>query len=204
MRTLIKSGVVATAALAAAVGVATSPAAAAGTWTVTPGGAWTATATTPTLKDTTTGTTLTCASSSAAGVLKTGSGNAGTGISTITSVSFVTCKGPLSITFTVAAQGLPWALNAVSYASGVTTGTITGVKAHISGACNADFNGPTLGSTATLNGTYTNSTKTLSITGGNLKAYNVSGLCLGLINNGDAATFTANYVLAAAQTITSP
>ncbi|WP_441248894.1 hypothetical protein [Kitasatospora sp. McL0602] len=207
MRKLTKTTVVAAAALTAALGLTVGSATAAGTWTATPGGAWTAKATSPKLTDTRTGTQLSCSSSSAAGTLGSGSGLSGTGISSITSVGWTGCTGPLGITFSVTAQGLPWALNAATYNSttGVTSGTITGVKAHISGAgCTADFGGPTSGSTATLNGTYTNSSHTLSLSGGDLHAYNVSGSCLGLLNNGDASNYVANYVLNGAQTITSP
>ncbi|GAA2132739.1 hypothetical protein GCM10009760_08060 [Kitasatospora kazusensis] len=207
MHKLTKSTMVAAVALTAALGLTAGSASAAGTWTATPGGAWTAKATTPKLTDTSTGTQLTCSSSSAAGTLQSGSGLSGTGISSITSVGWTSCSGPFGITFTVTANGLPWALNAVSYnaTTGVTTGTITGVKAHISGAgCTADFAGTSSTTAATLNGTYTNSSHTLSLSGGNLHAYNVSGSCLGLLNSGDAATYVANYVLAGAQTITSP
>ncbi|KJK58470.1 hypothetical protein [Saccharothrix sp. ST-888] len=207
MHRIGKTTIAVAGALVAAVGFAASPAAAAGTWTATPGGAWTAKATSPVLTDNSTGTQLNCSSSSAAGTLQSGSGLSGTGISSITSVAWASCTGPIGITFSVTSQGTPWALNAVSYnaTTGVTTGTITGVKAHISGAgCTADFGGATAGSTATLNATYTNSTRTLAVSGGNLHAYNVSGSCLGLLNSGDAATYTAKYVLNSAQTITSP
>ena len=121
-------------------------------------------------------------------------------------MTWTSCSGPLGITFAVTAGGLPWALNATSYSAGVTTGTLTGVAAHISGlGCTADFGGATSGSTATLNATYNNSTHVLAVSGGNLHAYNVSGTCLGLINSGDAATYTAAYALSPATLqITSP
>lgn len=206
MRKAAKSSLVAGAAIAAAVGFAAAPASAAGTWTVTGGGSFTAKATNPILTDTRTGTQLKCSSSSAAGSAANGTGLSGTGIGKITSVTWTSCSGPLGITFSVTAQGLPWAVNAASYSGGVTTGTLTGVKAHISGlGCTADFGGATSGSTATLNATYNNSTHTLAVSGGNLHAYNVSGTCLGLINTGDAATYTASYVLSPATLqITSP
>lgn len=207
MRKLTKSTIVAGAALAAAIGFSTSPASAAGTWTVTGGGAFTAIATNPILTDTNTGTQLKCTKSNAGGTAPNGTGLSGTAIASISSVTWTSCSGPAGITFGVTAQGLPWKLNATSYvaATGTTTGTLTGVKAHISGLCNADFNGPTSGSTATLTGTYVNSTHTLTISGGNLKAYNVSGICLGLINNGDSATYSANYVVTPSTLkITSP
>jgi hypothetical protein len=197
---LVKGGLVSGAAFVAALGLAASPAFAATTFTVSgstgSGGAFTATASKPTLKDTTTGTTLTCASSAAAGAAPNASHVSGAGIAQITKTTFATCTGPAGISFTVSALNQPWKLNAVSYAGGVTTGTLTGVRASISGLCNATF-ADTSGSAngATLNATYTNSTHTLSINGGSLKAYSVSGLCLGLINNNDLANFTASYVV---------
>lgn len=65
-----------------------------GTWTVKPGGSITGTASNPTLKDAVTGTTLTCKTLTASGKAKLGSGLPGTGIASITSVSFTTCTGP--------------------------------------------------------------------------------------------------------------
>lgn len=58
----------------------------------------------------------------------------------------------------------------------------------------------------TLSFEYRNSTHILSIlgSGGNLHAFNVSGSCLGLINNGDALTYTGDYLLSTPITITSP
>lgn len=209
MRTLAKGALFAAAVLTAAVGATAAPASAGtsstlATWTVSPGGAWTAKATSPKLTDTKTGTKLTCSSSAAAGVLQSGSGIVNP-LSTITSVSWASCSGPLGITFTVTAGNLPWSINGSTYASGVTTGTIGGVKAHISGAgCTADFAGPTSTTPATLTGTYSNATNTLTIGGGDLHAYNVSGSCLGLLNNGDAAVYNAAYVLSSPQVITAP
>jgi hypothetical protein len=195
--TLTKGTLVTGAAFAAAIALAASPASAAGTWTVAGGGSITGVSTNSVLTDSGTGTQLKCTSSHAGGTATNGTGLSGTGIASITSVTWTSCSGPLGITFTVAAQGLPWAVNAVSYSAGVTTGTLSGVKAHISGlGCTADFGGATSGSAATLNVTYTNSSHTLSIKGtGNLHAYNVSGTCLGLINSGDAASYKADYVV---------
>ena len=206
LSTLTKSTLVAGVAVAAAVGFAASPASAASTWTVTGGGSFTAKATSPTLTDSSTGTQLKCTSSTASAAATNGTGLSGTGIASISAVAWTSCSGPLGITFAVTAQGLPWTVNATSYSGGVTTGTLTGVKAHISGlGCTADFGGATSGSTATLNVSYSNSTHTLSVSGGNLHAYNVSGTCLGLINTGDAATYTASYVLSPATLqLTSP
>src|SRR5579859_6412980 len=127
-------------ALSASSALASSHAAA--TWTVKPGGAITAKAGKTTLKDTNTGSTLSCASSSGKGSLKSGSGLSGTGIGSITALSFSTCTGPLGLTFTVKTAHFPWHLNAVSFSSGVTTGTITGIHATLTGAgCSAVVDG---------------------------------------------------------------
>jgi hypothetical protein len=52
---------------------------------------------------------------------------------------------------------------------------------------------------------YSNSTGKLTTltTGGNLHVYNVNG-CAGLINTGDATTFSGSYATSPKQTITSP
>lgn len=207
LSTLSKSGLVTGSAIAAALVLAAAPANAAGTWTVSGGGTFTGTSTNSILTDNNTGTQLKCTSSTANGTAANGTGLSGTGIGSISSVTWSTCTGPLNITFAVTAQNLPWALNAVSYAAPVTTGTLTGVKAHISGTgCTADFGGATSGSAATLDVKYNNTTHVLSILGtGNLHAWNVSGLCLGLINSGDATAYKGDYTLSPATlSITSP
>ena len=196
----------ATAAAAATIGLGASQAVAA-TWTVKPGGSVTGTAGTTTLKDTKTGSTLTCKSSKTTAKLKSGSGLSGSGIGSITSVTFSTCTGPLGITFTVKTTHLPWHLNAVSYGSGVTHGTITGIHAILTGTgCSAIVDGT--GASANngkVSGTYTNSTHKLTVltSGGNLHVYNVSG-CAGLIKSGDPTTFSGSYAISPGQTITSP
>jgi hypothetical protein len=195
------------AATAAVIGLSAAPAFAATTWTVSPGGAITAKSGKTVLTDTTTGNALTCKSSSTSATLKSGSGLAGAGLGSITAVTFKTCTGPLGLTFTVTTNGLPWKLNAKSYNSstGVTTGTITGIDATLSGpSCSATVDGTAAGAdNGMVKATYTNSTGKLKIltTGGNLHIYNVSG-CAGLIATGDATTFSATYTVSPKQTIT--
>lgn len=208
---VVKGGLVTATAVAAAIGFASSPATAAGGWTVSgstgSGGAFSAAATKPVLKDINTGTTLTCATSAATGTAVNGTYSSGTNIAAINSVTFASCTGPAGISFTVASQGLPWHLNAVSYSGGVTTGTLTGVKAKLSGLCNATFADPSgVANGATLSAQYNNATHTLSILPTSaLKAYSVSGICLGLINANDLASFSANYVVTPSTIkITSP
>lgn len=131
-------------------------------------------------------------------------GTAGTAIATITNVSFNSCRGPLGIRFNVTNNSVSYQLNAVSHAGGVTTGTLDNISATLSGPlCSATVAGTSAATPGTISGTYTNSTHTLSVTGGDLHLWNVSG-CLGLLNNGDAVSYTANYVLSPGLTITSP
>ncbi len=193
-------------ALSASSALAAPRTGAAATWTVKPGGAITAKAGVTTLKDTKTGSTLTCQTSSGKGSVKSGSGLSGTGIGSITALSFSNCTGPLGLTFTVKTTHFPWHLNALSYSSGVTTGTITGIHATLTGpSCSAvvDGTGPTANN-GKVTATYTNSTGKLATTGaGNLHIYNVSG-CAGLINSGDGSSFKGSYTVTPKQTITSP
>jgi hypothetical protein len=194
-------------ATAVTIGLSAGPAFAATTWTVKPGGAITAKSGTTTLTDTKTGTKLVCTSSTAGATLKSGTKLAGAGLGSIKSISFTSCTGPLGLTFKVTPGHLPWSLNAVSYASGVTSGSITGIHATLSGTgCTATVDG----TSATANNgsvkvTYTNSTGALKVltTGGTLHVYNVSG-CAGLIGSGDSTTYSASYTVSPKQTITSP
>jgi len=168
------------------------------TWKVSPGGKVTGSATKPTLKDTKSGTTLTCASSSTTATLKSGSNPIGS----ISALSFKTCTGPVGLTFTVKLNGLPYKLNANSESSGVVKGTITGIKAVLSGSgCTADVDGTSASSAGQVTGTYTNSTGVLKVSGGNLHIWNVNG-CFGLIANGDPSTYSASYKITPKQTIT--
>ena len=173
-------------------------------WTVTPGGAVTGTAGTTTLKDTRSGATLTCASSTTNATVQSGSGLSGTAIATVTAATFNTCKGPLGINFNVTQNNVAYQLNAVSYANGVTSGTLENITATLSGPfCTASVGGATATSSGTVNGTYDNSTHTLSVSGGDLHVWGVSG-CFGLLRTGDAVSYVASYVLSPALTITSP
>ena len=192
--------------LSAGSAIAASNAGAAATWTVKPGGAITAKAGKTTLKDTKTNTVLTCASSSGKGSVKKGSGLSGTGIGSITALSFSNCTGPLSLTFTVHTTHFPWHLNAASFSSGVTTGTITGIHATLTGpGCSAVVDGT--GASANngkVTAKYSNGTGKLTTTGaGNLHVYKVSG-CAGLIHSGDPSSFHGSYLVSPHQTITSP
>jgi hypothetical protein len=181
------------AALAIGIGATTAMAVTATTWTITPG------------KNT--GQVLTCASSATAANLKKGSGQTNP-IGKITSATFTKCTGPGGLVFTVttsASTTTPWKLNGSTFSSGVTHGSITGIKASLSGSgCSATVGGTTATSAGKVTGTYSNSTGILKVSGGNLHVWNVAAGCLGLINTGDATTFTGNYTISPKQTITSP
>jgi hypothetical protein len=192
--------------LSAGSAIAATNARIAATWTVKPGGAITAKAGKTTLTDKSTGSQLSCASSNSKGTVKKGSGLSGAGIGSITTLSFSNCIGPLGLSFTVTNSHFPWKLNAVSFASGVTTGTITGIHSKLSGpSCSAAVDGT--GATANngkVTAKYSNGTGKLTTTGaGNLHVYNVSG-CAGLIRSGDAVSFKGAYTISPKQTITSP
>lgn len=196
------------AATAAVIGLSAAPALAgttATTFTVKPGGSITAKAGTTTLTDPKTGTTLTCKSSSGKGSVKKGSGLPGKGLGKITNLAFKSCTGPLGISFTVKTTHFPWSLNAVSFKNGVTTGTITGIHAKLSGpSCSAVVDGTkATANNGMVKATYTNSTGKLTVlpSGGNLHIYNVKG-CAGLINSGDPSNFSGSYALSPKQTIT--
>ncbi|MEO5878316.1 MAG: hypothetical protein ABIS86_17790, partial [Streptosporangiaceae bacterium] len=200
MRKSSAACLVAAATAATVVGIGT-PAFAA-TWTVTPGGPVTGTAGTTTLKDTKTGATLTCASSTTNATVRGGTGLSGTAIATVTSASFNTCKGPLGINFNVTTANVAYQLNAVSYAGGVTSGTLDNITATLSGPlCSASVGGATASSAGSVTGTYSNSTHKLAVSGGNLHVWNVSG-CFGLLKTGDPVSYIASYTLSPALTIT--
>jgi hypothetical protein len=197
------------AALALGIGATAAMATTATTWTVKPGGAITSTAGTTVLKDTSTGNTLKCTSSKASATLKKGSGLSGTGIGSITKLSFSSCTGPLGIAATVTPNNLPYKLNATSFnkTSGTTTGSITGIDTKVvGGPCSVIVDGTGAGKhNGKVKVTYTNSSHKLKVvaSGGNLHLFNATG-CSPFFASGDAATFTGTYTVSPAQTITSP
>ncbi|HEY1916776.1 MAG TPA: hypothetical protein VGH27_14485 [Streptosporangiaceae bacterium] len=177
------------------------------TYTVSPGGAATASGTAQ-VKDTKTGTIAKCSSLKLDATLKKGSGLKGPKIGSITgpSTAFTGCKiGTIAVSVT--ANGFPWYLNATKYASGVTTGTITGIDLVATATgCSATLDGTAAGAdNGKVKVTYTNSTGVLKIlsTGGNLHDWGVVG-CLGLENNGDPQDATGTTTVSPKQTITSP
>jgi hypothetical protein len=188
-----------------ALGLGTSTAMAgvnATTWKVSPGGSVTATGSGQ-VKDTKTGTVAKCTSIKITKAsLKKGSGLKGAGIGTISKSTFGGCT-IATISVTVTTADLPWKLNAVSYKSGVTTGTLTGVELKATApGCSATLEGTTA-TNGKIAVTYTNKTGVLKLlsTGGNLTDENVSG-CFGLVNNGDPEDASGSLTVSPKQTIT--
>ena len=211
MRARLIAGFLAgTAVLAASLGGAPAQAGAAATWTVSPGGTATATATagTITLTDTSTGAVGTCASSKATGTVKKGSGLSGQDIGTVTAAAFSSCAALGSVPMTVTSRGLPWRISFTSYnaTTDVVAGTVSGVKAVLTGNCDAVVNG-TSGSPADgeVSAVYNDRIGQLTFlsSGSNLHYWHVKH-CYRLINNGDPVALTASYMVRPIQDITSP
>ena len=155
-----------------------------------------------TFTDTTTNQVLNCVSGTAPGSTTVGTGLSGTGIATIdgANTTWTSCTGPLGLAFTVSGAGT-WTLNATGpTANGSTPGTITGASAAVNdpGICSFNVNGGVTGS-------YTNSPPTLNVAADSstLTISNVNG-CLGIINEGDSATFVGSYSIAANDSASNP
>ena len=137
----------------------------------------------------------------------------GTGLSNplanITGTTWTNCTGPFGMVLVPnQPSGSVWALNGVSYASGVTTGYLNNITVNVTsnpvGTCAFTVTG-------SVDGTYNNSTHILKVstTAGTGHVLTISGVsgCFGLMANGDAASFNASYNVATplgALSVTSP
>jgi hypothetical protein len=198
-------------ALVAGLSTAPSLATTASTWNVSPGGTVALIQSGHfTLADVTTGHSLVCARMKGAGQFKSGSGLPGANIGSVTALALSQCTGPGGVTFTIKPRDLPWSMSADSYdpavTAGTVTGTISGLHASVSGTgCNATVDGT---SATAGNGQteihYHNSLGKLKLRteASTLHFYHVRG-CGGLINSGDAVTFSSAYHVKPAQTIIS-
>jgi hypothetical protein len=182
MRTRMLKLAGATATVAAVVALGAGVALAAPTFTVTNGGT--------NLPATQVGSstlvdgssTLTCTGGTGKVTAANGTGLSGTGLATLSSVTFSGCTGPFSITFTVTPVGT-WSLNAANSAGGTTTGTITNVDAKLSGTlCTAEVTG-------TVDASYVNSTGTLTVSPDGSLLTVKSASCLGVLNKGDVVKY---------------
>jgi hypothetical protein len=197
------------AALALGLGGTTALATTATTWTITPGGIVTGTAGKTITTDTTTHKQLICTSSSVTTTLRSGTGRKNP-LGQITAAAYNNCTVSgfgASITSS-ASSASPWLLLGRTYSSGVTHGRISHVQGSFAvatpgGTCSGTFAGTSATTLGYVKATYHNSTGVLTIGGGNLHAWNVTG-CLGTINSGDPVTFVGHYTISPAQTITSP
>jgi hypothetical protein len=201
LKTLVVAG-----AAVATMAIGIMPANAVGTWTVSAGSAptgrvvsikGTTTGASPQIHftDVTTSTALTCDAGSAGGNTTVGTGLAGQGIAQINgaSTTWTNCLGPLGIQLTPTGHGI-WKITANKYnpTTGVTTGTLVGANATVTGT----------GCSFTVKGsvpiTYKNSTQILAVkdTKANLVVSAVSG-CFGAVNNADHASFSGNYKVVA-------
>ncbi|GAA2413324.1 hypothetical protein GCM10010191_23810 [Actinomadura vinacea] len=192
MRKTLRKALVASAVVAAGIGVSASPASAAdASWAVVNGGDIAAESTNTSLRVVRNNATLTCASVAAAASIPTTSGHAGPGIGSISETAWETCRGPLNLTFGVAQSG-SWAINAVGPRNATSNfATISGINATINGAgCTATFTG-------SVRGYYDNSNGNLVLdpavsVASELKATSVSG-CLGIIQANDTALFSGTF-----------
>lgn len=232
MKTLLTRALVLGGGLAAA-GVLTATAAFAhgAPFTVTAGSApagttvaVTATSGTVTFKDTTTNQTLSCTGSTLKGTIVAGTATSGTQIATINGAGavFTNCTGPAGLKFTVTGSGT-WYLNVSDSTSGVNTGTVSNIQAHVVSnagpTCSFDVGSNTgsfSGTVApgTIAGSYTNSTKALAAPAtnpGSLGLWNLTGsgtnqYCVSpsILKRGDKASFSTTYTLTADNSAYNP
>ena len=210
MRKLVASSLAAGAVAAAVVGL-TARSASAATWTVAnpdSGGAFTSSllaGTNVAFRDVTTNQPFNCTTSSVPGTAPSGTGLPATGLAHLSGGTFSGCTGNLGSTGTATLSA--GSLNGGSYASGVTTGTITGITATLSirdllGTCTASVSGE-VDTVSYDNGT--GQLKVVADTTPNLTINSATGSgCAGLIRSGDKASFAATYVVSPVITVTSP
>ncbi|MFC8537677.1 hypothetical protein ACFUJY_27725 [Streptomyces sp. NPDC057249] len=200
MNTLARRAAIIVTAAGAALGMAVTTASAgtASSWSATPSGAYTAHADYPTLD--VPFANLECVSSDVSSGTINATSSTGANMATIASIGFTDCTvGGLDFDVTMTAS--PWAINVTSVDpsnSNRVKGNVTGISAHIEGfGCSADFAGK-------VYGYYDNSTGDLVIdgSGDDLVASNAD--CLGLINDGDVASFNASYHVSTSPVISTP
>jgi hypothetical protein len=182
----------------------------ASTWTVHPGGNFSGTASlgSTVITDTVTGTSVTC-KSKITGTLNSGTGLAGHHIGTITAAAFTGCTSSVLGANTVTAAGFPWFLNAVSYASPITSGRVTGIHLNlVAGGCSAVVTGTAVtANDGKINFRYSNADSALKFIAPavSLAFYGVSVGCSTHLFDGDVATYVATYhPITPSQKITSP
>jgi hypothetical protein len=183
-----------------------APVSAAPPWTISPGGNVSGNAGVTALIDTTRepDVVLRCASSRVVGRLDVGSSVDNT-LGQVTGVTFTSCVAGL-FNFSITALGLPRNVVAdpATSTAAVIQGRITGVRSQRTApACSAVVAGSSATTPGYVTFRYVVATGELTITGGFLRVWNVSG-CGGLLVNGHSATFQATYVITPRQQIITP
>jgi hypothetical protein len=181
----------------------------------------TATSGTVAFTDTTSGVPLSCTKSVLKGTLKTTTAAKGPKIVTVSgkTAKFSGCTGPAGLQFAVTGFGT-WSVNVTDSTSGVSTGTITAIRAHVAstsgptcafdvGSNTGSFtsSGTSTVSPGTVAGSYTNSTHALDVPAsnpGSLGLWNVLGsggntYCVApsVLAQGNSASFSATYSIVA-------
>lgn len=197
------------AAVALLIGISTPPAFAS-TFTVSPGGAFQAPMPSAGFLDAVSHAGVNCGLNGVDGSIIKGAFRAGTGpgshLGRLGVAQYKVCFSG-NTSFTVTASNFPWHLNAVSYASGATTGHLTGIHLVVSGedGCHAIVDGT---SATADNGsakfTYRNSGHLVIGPGSALHLYDVTN-CGTRFSNGDLIFYNATSVsVTPRQTIMSP
>jgi hypothetical protein len=178
-------------------------------WTISPGGSFTGNAGTTVLTDVDNGVQLSCESSTAAGTTPSGSGltNPLAAIPASPGIQFISCTGPFGLSFDVTQEG-DWSLVGDTYdpATGLTSGRITNVRAHLTGfACNAVVTGEVhatydnAGNLAILHDPVADATLVIS-------EVDPTDNCFGLVGPGGAdahhSTFDGSYLISPVLTVT--
>ncbi|MFE6037457.1 hypothetical protein [Streptomyces sp. NPDC056452] len=194
MRNTLKKIAVTTGVASAALVLATTQAMAfpATTWTVSPNPApFTAVSTNTVLA--VNGIPMTCPTAAASGSAASATGNPAK-VADITAASFGTTAAPCTSILgpVTPVTTMPWQIWAEDYNAGVTSGYIKNIQAKLTVlTC-------TFTVTGEVAGTFTNSSKVLSVSSNATRQLTVSGAtsgCAGLVANGDHPTFTGDYAV---------
>ncbi len=188
------------------VAVTAGPAQASSTFTVTPGGNTTAAAINFKLTDLGTGNSVICMSSAVQGNWHSGNIATAHPIVNFSSGAISGCKLSF-LTVTVSSDYSVWDLEPTVWSPPVMTMVLASVMLTISGGCSLRVASTTSASyPGQVSASHSNATPGQLTVGptSQLRLWNVSPSCLGLMVNGDNASLSETYTLTPPQTITSP
>jgi hypothetical protein len=147
-----------------------------------------------------TASTLTASTSVSGGGIHTGVNSTGLDIADITGATWTGCTFSGSFPATVTVTSPDWKFNVTGGNTSGTSDTITGNLTNISNVLvdiNTGFGHCTFNVSGSVDGNFQESTtkgaQQLNVTNSHLSLSNVSAACFGLVNNGDAATFSGQY-----------